>query len=148
MKKRNKKMKKLIILGILISFTSLLNAQIENTYKLKAIFYNNNIVKGQSIDWNKCEPVKNNSEVLIRIKTETKFYLQITENNTFKYGGYFEYIGFKNNEYKYKRTDGTSNDFLFTKISLDALAKSDNYKNKVNLKIICYDTSEGRLFKF
>jgi hypothetical protein len=81
-------------------------------------------------------------------KEDDNYYFQTIINGQFAYGHYFKYQGKENDEYKYIRTDGTEVEFIFVNYPLSKLALSNEYDQKIILKLVNYRTSFGMLMKF
>jgi len=130
-------------------FTNSLSAQSKETsYTVNEVVQIKGVKKNVPINWGTTHAAQRNSLILIKEKSDTTFYIKLTVNGQFGYGGYFKYLGIENNEYKYLRTDGTSIDYLFLNFSLKKLSESNNYAGSIIWKMVCYNTSEGIMLKF
>lgn len=140
-------MKNLLILIFIVN-TLTINAQsYESTYKIKGIVTNKAITQNNPIVWGQLR-TSNSSDVLIKQKTDGTFYIKMTVNGKFGYGGYFKFLGKENEEYKYLRTDGTANDILLLNKPLGDVAKNNSNENNIILKMISYESSYGLMIKF
>lgn len=107
-----------------------------------------NIVKrGQEVPWGPTKRVQS-SYILIRQKLDGLVNLQVTISEQFIYGGYFKYLGKEGTDFKYMRTNGTAQDYLFINYPLTALSESQKYDESIVMKMLNYQISYGILFKF
>ncbi|MDD2288436.1 MAG: hypothetical protein PHY55_06330 [Bacteroidales bacterium] len=140
-------MKKLLIL-ITLLFPFLVFSQTnEKEYTVKGIVTNNSISKDKPITWGQIKKPAP-SEIFIRHKSDGTYYIKMTANGKFGYGGYFKYIGKVGNEHKYKRTDSNSDDIILVNYSLIDITKSNKYENQIIMKMITYQSSYGLMLTF
>lgn len=134
----------IIIFTINLSFTQ----TNESIYALNEGVTTKNVKRGTTIVWEQTKPFPNGSYIKIKNKNDGTYYIQTIVGGQFTYGHYFKYQEMKGKEYKYKRTDGNEEEYLYVNFPLSKLAESNQYDEKVILKMINYRTSFGLLFKF
>lgn len=148
MKTSTKNLKQLLIISALIIASLYSYGQDETIYALNSGVTSKNVRKGTTIVWGQTKSFPNASYIKIKKKADGKYYFQTTVGGQFAYGHYFKYLEKVNNEYKYKRTDGNEEEYLFVNYPLSKLAESNQYDEKIVLKLVNYRTSFGMLFKF
>ena len=143
------KLKKYLLVLLCFFFTlSSYSQSFENVYQVLESVINNNLPpQGQTIHWGNTTRASN-TELLVRQKSPGNFYVTLYVNGKFGYGGYFKYVDKKDNEFRYIRTDGTANDYLYFNKPLSSIAKERQRINSTTMKMINYDTSYGILLKF
>lgn len=121
---------------------------VETIYSLNSGVTTNQVIEGEIIVFKQTKSFPNSSYVKIKMKNDKSFYVQMIINGQFAYGHYFKYDKMINGEYRYTRTDGDEIEYILTNYSLNELALSNKYDQKINLKLINYRTSFAMLLKF
>jgi hypothetical protein len=145
------KLLSVLVMLLNVSFGSSMTAPY---YQEKQVIYalnesaNTNIVKlNQEVKWPPLKRVQS-SYVIIKQKTDGTFYIQVTIRGQFAYGGIFKYIGKEGNDYKYHRTDGTADDYLYVNYQLTVLSSTQQYDERITMTLLNFQTSFGLLMKF
>lgn len=120
----------------------------ETTYGLNSGVTKKGIENKEAIVWGELKDFPQSSYMKIKMKSDGSFYINAIIGGQFAYGHYFKFIGMKGEIYKYQRTDDESSEFLFVNYSLESLAKSNQYDEQVDMKMINYRTNFGMIFKF
>lgn len=140
-------MKNFLIVIISLSLFSACGQSYESTYALNQGVTKKGIEKNNT-DWGTLKDFPQASYVKIKLKPDDTFYINIAVGGKFAYGHYFKFLEIEGNEYKYQRIDGDKDEYLFINYSLDELAKSNQYDEKVQMKMINYRTNFGMFYKF
>jgi len=120
----------------------------ETVYAINKLSTTNDVVQGRTINYGS-EIEQKDAYILIRQKTKTSYYINITMRGKFALGGMYKYEGIEKDLYKYERTDGTSDgDIVYVTYPLEVLAKSNAYDQKVIMTMINYRTSFAIKLKF
>ena len=140
-------MKKLLILLPIFIFIAC-GQTFETTYALNSGVTQKGIQTIDNVEWGNLKEFPQSSYVKIKMKPDGSFYINTTVNGQFAYGHYFKYCEMYGEDFKYQRTDGDSDEFIFSNYSLESLAKSNQYDEHIVLKMINQRTNFGMLFKF
>lgn len=140
-------MKKILLLLPLLILLSC-GQSYESTYALNSGVTKKGLESIDNIDWGELKDFPQSSYMKIKMKPDGTFYINTTVNGQFAYGHYFKYSGMDGTDYKYQRTDGDLKEYIYSNYSLESLAKSNQYDEKVILKMINVRTNFGMLFKF
>jgi hypothetical protein len=134
---------------VLLSITYLTRGQTNETiYALNYGVTTKEVKQGITIKWGPTKPFPSASYIKIKKKENDTYYIQTTVNGQFAYGHYFKYQEKSGDEFKYVRIDGGEVEYLFVNYPLSKLATSNQYDEKVILKLINYRTSFAILMKF
>ncbi|MDD3771398.1 MAG: hypothetical protein PHC38_01930, partial [Weeksellaceae bacterium] len=119
----------------------------EKEYSVKGIVTNNSITRNKPIIWGQIKKPAP-SEIFFRHKSDGSYYIKMTANGKFGYGGYFKYIGKEGSDFKYKRTDSNTDDIILINFSIIDITKSNKYENQIVMKMITYQSSYGLMLTF
>ena len=119
----------------------------EKEYSVKGIVTNNSITRNKPIIWGqRKKPAP--SKIFFRHKSDGSYYIKMTANGKFGYGGYFKYIGKEGTDFKYKRTDSNTDDIILINYSIIDITNTKKYVNQIIMKMITYQSSYGLMITF
>lgn len=135
-------------LVLLISTISVFSQESETVYALNKGVTTNEVSQSTKIQFGQLKDFPHASYIRIREKSDGTYYISTTVGGEFGYGHYFKYVGLVNDEYKYIKTDGDQDDYVFVNYPLSELANSNKHDEHVILKLVNYRTSFAMLMMF
>jgi len=120
----------------------------ETIYALNKGVTTNQVSRSNPITWGETKDFPQASYIRIKKKSNDTYYINTTVGGEFGYGHWFKYVGEVNGEYKYIKTDGDQDDFIFVNFPLSELATSNKHDEHIVLKLVNYRTSFALLLKF